>query len=482
MFSESESKYLGSMEEFQDNQLVRRIAKLVQQNKKLCLENKKLRDKYDELLLKNEDYEQLIEKYTQSSGIEPSIEREIAERHTSLKFNMATVLYTDFHGFRDLIPEENPDVIIDQLDTFYMKFDEIIDNYPIEKIKTIGDSYMCAGGIPEKNITNPVEVVLAGLKMLDLVKQSNIITGRSWEVRLAVHTGPVTANVSGKNKISYDIKGDTVNIASRMESSGRNGHLLISVMTYELVREFFVCEYYGKLPVKYKGNLDLYSVKGIRPELSEKEEGILPNKAFNTKFALIQFHDLQEMILDKIERELPQNLFYHNMKHTVDVVTEVELIGWAEGLNDEQLLLLKTAALFHDVGHTIGYDNHEFHSTEIARKILPDFRYSPEEIDIICETIMATKLPPAPHNMLQSILCDADLDYLGRIDFIPVSNALFEELKVREKITSFDDWNKMQIAFISKHQYFTETARNLREVNKQNQIERLKSLLEESTN
>jgi adenylate cyclase len=471
------------MDDFQDNQLVKRIAKLVQQNKELGQELKQLRDKYEDLLLKNEEYQKTVERISKPQKIaEPEPEIEIGEKPTSLKFKMVTVLYADFHGFRELIPEENPDILIDQLDSFFMNFDGIIDKYPVEKIKTIGDSYMCAGGIPDKNITNPIELVLAAFQMLQHVKNSTKVMGRTWEIRIAVHTGPVTANVSGKTKISYDIKGDTVNIVSRMESSGKNGQLFISVMTYELVKEFFDCEYYGKLPVKYKGNLDIYSIKGIIPELSENGEGLVPNKLFQTKFGLIQFHDLQEYILDMIEKDLPPDLFYHNLKHTVDVVTEVELIGWAEGSSDEELLILKTAALFHDTGHTIAYDNHEFHGTQIARKILPKFNYTQEEIDNICDLIMSTKLPPNPQNLLEAILCDADLDYLGRIDFIPVSNTLFEELKIRNKITTLNDWNLMQLSFISKHQYFTETARKLREVNKQIQIDRIKKLIEETAN
>ena len=94
----------------------------------------------------------------------------------------------------------------------------------------------------------------------------------------------------------------------------------------------------------------------------------MPNALFDTKFKLIQFTDIQEMILDKLENELPAYLYYHNVKHTVDVVTEVELIGWAEGLDDEGILLLKTAALFHDAGHTIAYDDHEFHGTELVKE------------------------------------------------------------------------------------------------------------------
>jgi hypothetical protein len=248
-------------------------------------------------------------------------------------------------------------------------------------------------------------------------------------------------------------------------------------MTYELVKEFFDCEYYGKLPVKYKGNLDIYSVENIKPELSIDGLGLVPNQLFKTRFALIQFHDIQEKVLDMLERNLPEGLFYHNLKHTVDVVTEVELIGWAEGISDEELLILKTAALFHDVGHITSYDEHEYYGTVLASEMLPQFNYTPQQIKAINSIIMSTKLPPKPSNLLEEIICDADLDYLGRIDFIPVSNMLYEELKVRNKIKSFNDWNKLQLSFISNHQYFTKTARKLREVNKQSQIERIRQII-----
>ncbi|MDZ7633375.1 MAG: HD domain-containing protein [Bacteroidales bacterium] len=107
------------------------------------------------------------------------------------------------------------------------------------------------------------------------------------------------------------------------------------------------------------------------------------------KFGLIQFTDIQEVILDKLEKELPEFLFYHNVKHTVDVVTEVELIGWAEGCNDEEILLLKTAALFHDAGHTVSYDDHEYQGTLLAREMLPGYGYTDEQIDSINRIIMS---------------------------------------------------------------------------------------------
>ena len=113
------------------------------------------------------------------------------------------------------------------------------------------------------------------------------------------------------------------------------------------------------------------------------------------------------------------------------------------------------------------------HGCKITREILPLHNYTHEQIERVCEIIMATKLPPAPKNLLEEIICDSDLDYLGRSDFVPVSNLLFRELKERKRIDNIDDWNRMQIKFISNHQYFTQTARTLREINKQKQIERL---------
>ena len=461
-----------------NEELVKRIAKLAKQNQELEDHIKKLEKQNEKL---SRDYEKIKALYEKGSpeGLKETAEGEKKEK--SLKFNMATVLFSDIHGFTKLVEGMDSSAIMDELDEILFEFNAIVERYKIEKIHTIGDTFMCAGGIPSKNITNPIDVVMAALEMRNFLENYELkkrgAENRIWDLKIGIHTGPVIASVTGKKKISYDIKGDTVNTASRVEAVSEKGTILISVMTYELVKEFFDCEYFGKLPVKYKDDLQMYRVIGLKPEFSVNGEGILPNEAFKIKFGLIQFTDIQEIILDKLERELPGYLFYHNVKHTVDVVTEVELIGWGEGCTDEEILLLKTAGLFHDVGHIVVYDNHEYHGTVIAREILPKYNYSPEQIEKICAIIMSTKLPPQPTNLLEDIICDSDLDYLGRSDFIPVSNTLFEELKAQNKMGSLNDWNKMQVKFISGHQYFTKTARSLREVNKQLQIERIQSLI-----
>jgi adenylate cyclase len=463
-----------------NEELLKRIARLVKQNQELEENLRTLERLYDKLNRENERFKALNEKMS------PDVLKDVREgdkKERSLKFNMATVLFAEIRGFSKLVNGMNSTEVMDELDEILFEFDAIVSRYKIEKIKTIGDTFMCAGGIPVKNITNPIDVVMAAMEMRNFLENSerNKRRGKSkiWDFRIGIHTGPVTAAVSGKKKINYDIKGDTVNTASRVEANSENGVILISVMTYELVKEFFNCEYYGKLPVKYKGDLQMYKVKGIKPEYSLNAEGILPNELFRIKFGLIQFTDIQEIMLDKLERELPDYLYYHNVKHTVDVVTEVELIGWGEGCTDEEILLLKTAGLFHDAGHTIVYDNHEYYSAQMAREMLPKYNYTPEQIERICSVIMATKLPPKPTNLLENIICDSDLDYLGRSDFIPVSNTLYEELKAQNKMGSLNDWNKIQVKFISGHQYFTNTARSLREVNKQLQIDRIQSLITE---
>jgi class 3 adenylate cyclase len=459
-----------------NEELIKRIARLAKQNQELEEQLKLLVKQNENLTAENEKYKDF---HHRAQSV-VSKEEPRAEEKT-LKFNMTTVMFADIHSLSEGIEGMDSVSVMDELDEIFFEFAAIADRYKIEKIKTIGDTFMCAGGIPVKDITNPIDVVTATLEMHNFLENFETKKRgkgkRIWKLKTGIHTGPVMASMSGKKKISYDIKGDTVNNASRIEAISTSDSILISVMTYEFVKEFFDCEYSGKLPVKYMGDLQLYKVKGLKPEFSAEGKGKVPNELFRIKFGLIQFTDIQEIILDKLEKELPEFLFYHNVKHTVDVVTEVELIGWAEGCTDEEILLLKTAALFHDAGHTVSYDNHEMYSAELAREMLPGYNYTAQQIDRICSIIMVTKLPPKPSDLLEEIICDSDLDYLGRSDFIPVSNTLFEELKAQNKMKELNEWNKMQIKFISGHQYFTKTARSLREVNKQLQIERIQSLV-----
>ncbi|MGQ1889576.1 adenylate/guanylate cyclase domain-containing protein [Thermophagus sp. OGC60D27] len=399
----------------------------------------------------------------------------------SRKYQKVTVLFADIQGFTRIVEQLNPEVLIDELDQLFFYFDSVAEEYGIEKIKTIGDAYMCAGGLPIKNSTNPVEVVLAALEMqrfMKAMRRVKVIEHKDyWELRIGIHTGPVISGMVGRKKISFDIWGDTVNTASRMESSGMAGEINVSGTTWQLVKEFFISEYRGKMPIKYKGETDMYFIKGIIPELSVDGLGQEPNELFRIKLQHIRFADVEEAVLNRLENELSKDLSYHNMKHTIDVVTQVEIIGRGEGINDEEMLLIKTAALFHDLGFLISYKNHEDFSIELAEEILQMYGYSEDQIEEIKGLINVTRKDAKPRNHLEAILKDADLDYLGRPDFIPVSQNLYEEIQKFNGKMTLKEWNKRQINFITHHKYYTKTARNLRQVNKEQQLKALKELL-----
>ncbi len=448
--------------------------------------NAKKRFRLEQLI--NKRTEELVKEQEKTDNVitrvlsrETASELKEKGRVNTQKFKMATVLFSDIEGFTQITEQTYPEVLIDQLDRFFFHFDTVVEKYRIEKIKTIGDAYMCAGGIPKKNRTNPIEVVLAALEMMNYMHDLNTQLSNSknvWELRIGIDTGQVIAGVIGRNKLSYDIWGTTVNIASRMESSGKAGEINISENTFLLVEEYFKCTYRGTMPIKNRGDIDMYFVKGIKPALSVDGLSIEPNHSFKVRIQLIRLGDLEEYILEKLQNGLPRNLYYHDLKHTVDVYTQVELIGRKEGVNNDDMLVLRTAALFHDLGHLIDYDTHEEMSVKLAQEILPEFFYSDSQISQVAQLIMSTKLPPQPKTLLEEIICDADLDYLGRTDFLPVSNTLYKELHERGKVGTLREWNLIQKKFISNHSYFTRTARELRNVNKQSQLKKLEEWLD----
>ncbi len=180
-------------------------------------------------------------------------------------YNMATVLFTDFKGFTSISERLSPEQIVDKLNFFFQKFDEIAEKHNLEKIKTLGDGYMCAGGIPIENNTNPINAVRAGLEMQVFMNQWNNEQEKkgfpTFGLRLGINTGPLVAGVIGKNKFAYDVWGDTVNLASRMESSGEVGKVNISGITHTWVKHHFECVYRGKIEAKNKGQVDMYFVE-----------------------------------------------------------------------------------------------------------------------------------------------------------------------------------------------------------------------------
>jgi len=194
-------------------------------------------------------------------------------------YDLVTIMFLDFKDFSKISQFISPLTLINELNNSFTKFDEIAKRNRLEKIKTIGDAYMCAGGLPEQNETNPFDSILAALEILSFV---GIAEENQWlsEVRIGIHTGEILAGVIGKNKFAYDIWGEAVNIASRMETASEAGRINISGETFELVKDFFDCEHRGKLEVKHGNQLDMYYVLRIRKEFSKDGEGMFPNDLF----------------------------------------------------------------------------------------------------------------------------------------------------------------------------------------------------------
>lgn len=176
----------------------------------------------------------------------------------------------------------------------------------------------------------------------------------------------------------------------------------------------------------------------------------------------MQVEQAGNFILDKIKKELPQYFYYHNADHALDVYTAAKLIAAGEGVSGYELDLLLTAAYYHDSGFLFGQANHEEGSCKNARQYLPQFGYTTDEIEQVCDIIMATKMPQSPHNHLGQIICDADLDYLGRNDFFILSKRLFSELVITDHLESELEWDRQQVKFLQSHHYFTKTALRLR--------------------
>ena len=194
---------------------------------------------------------------------------------TPRSYESVSVMFTDFKGFTSLADKVSPEELVQELNTCFMEFDNIIDKYNLEKIKTIGDSYMCAGGIPTPDEEHVFKIVKASLAIQQYIVQNNLRRSEAglvpWNLRIGIHTGPVVAGVVGKKKYAYDIWGSTVNIASRMESGGETGQVNISSAVYEIIKEKYACTYRGKVYAKNVGEIDMYFVgEEIIPQVNNQ--------------------------------------------------------------------------------------------------------------------------------------------------------------------------------------------------------------------
>lgn len=220
-----------------------------------------VRQRTEELLIEQRRSEELL-----NNILPVPVVRELKEKGSSepREYRSVTILFTDFMGFTNVAGSLPADRLVGELNEVFKEFDEIIEHHGIEKLKTIGDAYLIASGLPTETPDHAVRAVMAALHMQSLILKRNETSPYKWNMRAGIHSGQVVAGIVGKKKFTYDVWGDTVNIASRMESSCIPGRVNISAFTYDLVKEVFDCEYRGKIDAKGKGSIDMYLVVGVK--------------------------------------------------------------------------------------------------------------------------------------------------------------------------------------------------------------------------
>ena len=198
--------------------------------------------------------------------------RELQETGTikPKEFPMVTLLFTDFQGFTEISSGMHPQELVGELNEVFKNFDSIIAKHQLEKLKTMGDSYMVAGGLPKESHDHAFKVVNAAIEMQEYLKIRNSESKFKWEMRAGIHSGSVVAGVVGKNKFTYDVWGNTVNIASAMERHGLPGRINITSTTFDLVKECFDCSYFGSIDLTGNGKIEMYLIDKRRYEEKSK--------------------------------------------------------------------------------------------------------------------------------------------------------------------------------------------------------------------
>ena len=190
------------------------------------------------------------------------------------------------------------------------------------------------------------------------------------------------------------------------------------------------------------------------------------------------YYKLRKLIIERLQNELSQDLHYHGVHHTLDALKTCDLYLRHIQINPYDARLLRLGILFHDIGFTVSNEEHEYKGSIIARDILSQFDFKTKDIDIIVGLILSTKIPQSPKTLLENMICDIDLDYLGRSDFYKISESLYEELKVTIGLKNKNEWNKIQVKFLEAHKYHTDFAIKKRQPEKEKRIKEIKKLIE----
>lgn len=376
----------------------------------------------------------------------------------------ATILFSDIRGFTSLSENMTPNEVVETLNDYFNQMIEIIFKYNGILDKIIGDELMVIYGVPKSNIQDSENAVLTAIEMQEKLIAFNqdrcINLKKPIKVGIGVNTGSViSGNIGSTDQMDFTVIGDSVNLASRLCSSAEAGQIIISDAVWNKIKHLQTFKSKKLSPIKVKGKAKVISIKEI----------LYNGYEFDYQDA---FNKVEAFLL----KELPLYYTYHSIEHFRDVVKQVERIAKKEKIDKAGILDIKLAAWLHDVGYIWGPLDHEEKSVEYAKVILNEMKFPKSKISLITGMIMATKMPQSPKNHFEQIICDADLDYLGRNDFEDISSNLLKELEINQKITNFN-WLKIQEKFLKSHSYFTLTSLKSREKNKQKRLTNIQDLL-----
>ena len=365
----------------------------------------------------------------------------------------ATILFSDIRGFTSMSETMAPNEVVDTLNEYFNLMIEIIFKYNGTLDKIIGDALMVIYGAPNSTEEDTENAVLTAIEMQEKLIEFNqdriINLQQPIKIGIGINSGKViSGNIGSKQQMNFTVIGDSVNLASRLCSVAASDEIIVSEAVWKKVKHLKSFKSKKLNPVKVKGKVKPIEIKEI----------------------LYHRPDFQyELAYEKIEQfliaNLPVKYTYHTIDHIRDVVEQAERIAKKEKIEKSIIADIKLAAWLHDVGYVWEPMRHEARGAEYATAILNEMKFPKSKINLITGMILATKIPQSPKNLYEEILCDADLDYLGRVDYEKNSNTLLKEIQLSKEINT-KEWLKIQENFLIQHAYHTGSSKKLRNPNK----------------
>lgn len=376
----------------------------------------------------------------------------------------ATILFSDIRGFTSMSETMPPNEVVETLNEYFNLMIEIIFKYNGTLDKIIGDALMVIYGAPNSTEKDTENAVLTAIemqeKLIEFNQQRIIHSKLPITIGIGINRGRViSGNIGSRQQMNFTVIGDSVNLASRLCSAAKADEIIVSDTVWKQVKNNKQFKGRKLNPIKVKGKskpIEIREVLYQRPDFN-----------YNVAYAMIESF---------LVSHLPKEYSYHSIHHIRDVVLQSERIAKKEKISKEDIADLKLAAWLHDVGYIWEPARHEARGAEYATTVLNAMDFPAQKINKITGMIMATKIPQSPKNILEQIICDADLDYLGREDYEANSLLLLQELRLKKEVNDFD-WLKIQDQFLTKHSYFTKTSNSTRNTLKAKVMANIKNQL-----